>query len=71
MFQQLEKQLADLNKQKAELEAQLSNPSTYADPEAFKKTENAYRQVQDKLASVNADYEKVFEKIMTLEEQQS
>jgi len=27
--------------------------------------------VKDKLASVNADYEKVFEKIMTLEEQQS
>jgi ATP-binding cassette, subfamily F, member 3 len=71
LFQQLERQLAELNKQKAELEGQLSHPSTYADPEAFKKTENAYRQVQDKLAGVNNDYEKVFEKIMNLEEQQS
>jgi ATP-binding cassette subfamily F protein 3 len=71
LFQQLEKQLAELNKQKAELEAQLAHPSTYADPEAFKKTENAYREVTDKLSMANADYEKVFEKIMSLEEQQS
>jgi ATP-binding cassette, subfamily F, member 3 len=67
----LEKQLAELNKQKSELEGQLAHPSTYADPEAFKKTENAYRQVQDKLLVVNTDYEKVFEKIMSLEEQLS
>ena len=71
LFQQLEQQLAELNKEKVTLEGRLADPSTYADPEAFRKTENAYREIQDKLSLANADYEKVFEKIMTLEEQLS
>jgi ATP-binding cassette subfamily F protein 3 len=68
LFQQIEKQLAELNRQKTELENKLAEPSTYSNADEFKKTETAYKQLQEKLAAANAEYEKMFEKVMELEE---
>jgi ATP-binding cassette subfamily F protein 3 len=67
LFQQLEEKIALLNKQKAELEAALGNPATYADKEKFLQTEKAYQQTGTELEQLNSQYEKVFEKIMELE----
>lgn len=66
-FQQLEKQLSDLNKQKEELESKLASPDIYANADEFKKTETAYKQVLEKLSTANAQYESTFEKILELE----
>ena len=70
-FQQLEKKLEELNRQKLELENRLTLPETYSNPEEFKKTEVAYKQVSEQVAASNIQYEQLFEKIMNLEEQLS
>jgi ATP-binding cassette subfamily F protein 3 len=67
LFQQLEKQVADLNKKKTELEAKLAAPDTYSNPDEFKKTEAAYKAATQQLAAANKEYEVVFEKLMELE----
>ena len=67
-FQQLEEKIAALNKQKNELEASLSDPATYSDKTKFQQAEAAYKKAGDELAQLNTEYEKVFEKIMELEQ---
>ena len=69
VFQKLEKEVAELNTQKAELEAKLALPDIYTNGEEFKKTESAYKAVVTKLDTANKDYEIVFEKIISLDEQ--
>jgi ATP-binding cassette, subfamily F, member 3 len=66
-FQQLEEKIARLNTEKAALEAQLSDPETYSDKQKFLQTETAYKKAEDELNRSNAEYEKVFERIMELE----
>ena len=68
-FQKLEQQLSELSSKKAELEAKLASPDTYASAETFKETETAYHQVSQQWEAANQQYEKLFEKIMSLEEQ--
>jgi ATP-binding cassette subfamily F protein 3 len=68
-FQQLEKKVSELNAQKEELEIRLTKPEIYANPEEFKKTEAAYKDAVNKLEAANKEYEKVFEKIIKLDEQ--
>ena len=69
IFQQLEEKIADLNKKKQHLEAALADPATYSDKNKFLQTETDYKKVCDELAIQNSEYEKVFEKIMELEDQ--
>lgn len=68
-FQQLEKQIAELNDEKEELEILLTKPDIYANAVEFKKTEAAYKDAISKLEAANKEYEKVFEKIIELDEQ--
>lgn len=68
-FENIEKKLADLNSRKGELENLLGAPDTYGNPEAFRKTEAAYQQVLKDLVEANSEYEKVFEKVMQLEQE--
>jgi ATP-binding cassette, subfamily F, member 3 len=67
-FQQIEQKIAELNKQKLELENALASPDTYNNPGQFKKTETDYQSVNTQLAQLNKQYEEVFEKIISLEE---
>jgi ATP-binding cassette, subfamily F, member 3 len=67
LFQQLEEKIAQLNKEKATLEAKLTAPDTYADRNKFVQTETDYKKVSDELQQMNKQYEEVFEKIMELE----
>jgi ATP-binding cassette subfamily F protein 3 len=68
-FEQIEADLNKMNAEKAQLEARLADPATYADKEKFHQAEQAYQAITAKLAGLHADYEKAFEKMMTLEEQ--
>ncbi|HWI89854.1 MAG TPA: ABC-F family ATP-binding cassette domain-containing protein [Flavisolibacter sp.] len=68
-FQQLEKKVAELTLQKEALEIKLTQPETYANGEEFKKTETSYKDAVSKLQAANKEYEKVFEKIIELDEQ--
>jgi ATP-binding cassette subfamily F protein 3 len=67
LFEKLEKEIADLNRQKAELEAQLGSSEIYSDKQKFFDTENKYKQVSSQLETANKSYEEVFEKILSLE----
>jgi ATP-binding cassette subfamily F protein 3 len=69
IFQQLEERIADLNKKKQHQEAALADPATYSDKNKFLQTETEYKKICDELAIQNSEYEKVFEKIMELEDQ--
>jgi ATP-binding cassette, subfamily F, member 3 len=68
-FQQLEEKIATLTAQKANLEASLSDPATYSDKDKFLQAETDYKKAEADLNALNAEYEKVFEKIMELEQQ--
>jgi ATP-binding cassette subfamily F protein 3 len=68
IFQQLEEKIAGLNKEKADLETALTTPEVYSNKQTFTDTENQYRKATDELAKLNIEYEKVFEKIVALEE---
>jgi ATP-binding cassette, subfamily F, member 3 len=69
LFQKLEKDVADLNLKKEELEDKLAHPETYSNGDEFKKTEGAYKDVMAKLELLNKEYEVVFEKIILLDEE--
>jgi ATP-binding cassette subfamily F protein 3 len=66
-FQQLEEKIAVLKVEKDKLEASLSDPGTYSDKNKFVQTEDAYKKAGQQLERMNAEYEKVFEKLMELE----
>jgi len=66
-FQQVEEKVAKLNQQKQALESALSAPDIYADKNKFVQTETSYKSVQTELEKLNAEYEKLFEKVMELE----
>ena len=67
IFAQLEEKLAKLNAEKQKLELALAAPDTYQDVVKFKQTETDYQKVTEQLAGANAEYEKVFDAIVTLE----
>ncbi len=67
LFQQLEEKISALTRQKSELEASLIDPAIYSDKTKFLQAETAYKKAETELAALNAEYEKVFEKIMQLE----
>jgi len=69
IFQQLEEKIANLKETKGQLESALAHPSTYSDKNKFLQTEADYKNVCDELALKNSEYEKVFEKIIALENQ--
>jgi ATP-binding cassette, subfamily F, member 3 len=67
IFQELEEKIAQLNKQKATLEASLTLPETYGDKQKFLQAEADYKKAAEESKRLNRQYEEVFEKIMELE----
>ncbi len=67
-FQQLEEQIAKLSAKKEELAASLADPGTYSDKTKFLEAETAYKKAGNELEALNKQYEKVFEKIMEMEQ---
>ena len=71
LFQQLEEKIAKLNKEKFTLENNLALPEFYLDRQKFADAETAYQQKSDQLKKANEEYEKLFEKIIEMEEKVS
>jgi ATP-binding cassette, subfamily F, member 3 len=69
VFQQLEEKINQLKIQQQGLEKALTLPETYGDKKRFLETETEYKRTSSELSSLNAEYEKVFEKIMRLEKE--
>ena len=67
LMQQLEERIATLDNRKQELEKALADPATYSDKDKFLATEKEYKKVSDDLVSLNFDYEKVFEQVISLQ----
>ncbi len=68
-FSKLEENLNALNTDKANIELELAKPANYADKNKFQQIEKDYTLVQQKINSANTQYESLFEKIMSMEEQ--
>ncbi|HRH47253.1 MAG TPA: ATP-binding cassette domain-containing protein [Panacibacter sp.] len=68
-FNKLEEQINQLNKNKAEIELELSKPANYADQNKFRQIETDHKNIQQKIAVAEEQYEKLFEQIMNLEKQ--
>jgi ATP-binding cassette subfamily F protein 3 len=66
-FNQLEGKIAKLKEEKTSLEAALADPDTYSNKEKFTTAEAAYQKNAAALASLNEEYEALFEKIIALE----
>ncbi|HLA51728.1 MAG TPA: ABC-F family ATP-binding cassette domain-containing protein [Flavitalea sp.] len=69
IFQELEARIAKLNNVKSEAEKALGNPQIYSDKDKFTASESEYKYASSELEKLNADYEKIFEKIMKLKAQ--
>ncbi len=68
-FEQLEERISKVTKEKVKLEAELASPEIYTEDNKFVKVESLYNDKQAELKKENAVYEKLFEKMMELEEQ--
>ncbi len=66
-FQKAEEEVNKKNRKKAELELELGKPENYSDHQKFLALETEYKKVMQDLAAANAEYEKLFEKIMEME----
>ncbi len=66
-FKKLEEQVAELQRRSTEFEKQLALPEIYADRNKFLQAETNYKNSVKELEKANADYEKVFERMMELD----
>jgi ATP-binding cassette, subfamily F, member 3 len=66
-FNSLEGKIAELNKKKVTLEAELGAPEIYSDNAKFVQTETAYKNINAELAIANKEYEVLFEKMMEMD----
>ena len=66
-FGQLETKLVELNQNKTTLETALADPTIYGDKTKFLQAEADYSKAAKELTDANAEYEKVFEKMMEME----
>ena len=66
-FGQLETKLVELNQNKTTLEAALADPAIYGDKSKFLLAEADYNKAAKELQDANAEYEKIFEKMMEME----
>ena len=71
LFKQLEEKIAKLNKEKITLESDLASPEIYLEKQKFVTAENKYKENSIQLQKATAEYEKLFEKIIEMEEKNS
>ena len=67
-FEQLEEKIARTTEEKKQLEANLALPEIYSDNQKFVEAEKKYNQKLQQLSAANSEYEKLFEKMMMMEE---
>ncbi len=67
-FKQLEEELAAARTEKELLETRLSEPSTYADQDKFKKALESFNLQEAKVKKIISEWENVFEQLSLLED---
>ena len=67
-FEQLEERISKVTKEKIKLESDLALPEVYTENKKFVEVESLYQQKKAELKKENEVYEKLFEKMMELEE---
>ncbi|MBS1584705.1 MAG: ABC-F family ATP-binding cassette domain-containing protein [Bacteroidetes bacterium] len=67
-FERLEQEVNKLKGEKSSLEAQLGDPSVYADKNKFLALDEQYKQCSAKYEQLSKEHEAAFEKMMELEE---
>ncbi len=67
-FEQLEERISKVTKEKIKLEGDLALPEVYTENKKFVEVESLYQQKKAELKKENEVYEKLFEKMMELEE---
>ena len=67
-IQLLEEQIAATTKKKSELEKLLASPETYSDKTKFLETEASFKKATEELHNLQNEYDKVFEKLIALEQ---
>ncbi|HEY5371656.1 MAG TPA: ABC-F family ATP-binding cassette domain-containing protein [Hanamia sp.] len=67
-FELLEEEVSKTTKEKKQLEAALALPEIYSDQQKFIEAEKKYNSKKEQLSKANAEYEKLFEKMMMMEE---
>lgn len=67
-FQQVEEKIAVLNTTIAKLEAALIDPAVYSDKTKFLEAEQNFKKADAERKQLNAEYEKLFEKIIEMEQ---
>jgi len=67
-FERLEEHVNKLKEEKSSLEAQLGDPSVYADKNKFLTLDEQYKQCSAKYEQASKEHEAAFEKMMELEE---
>lgn len=68
-FEQLEEKIEKIKSQKSELESKLATPEVYGDTAKFSEIELLYKKTNESLQKENELYEKLFEKILEMEEE--
>ena len=66
---ELESELEQVKNKQRSIEADMAAPDVYADRNKFVKLENEYKSNELKIASLNKEYEDLFEKILEREAQ--
>jgi ATP-binding cassette subfamily F protein 3 len=66
-FDELESKIAVLKTDKSKAENALADPRIYSDKNKFQEAEKTYQEINKELASLEVQYEKVFEELMQLD----
>ncbi|MBP6456671.1 MAG: ABC-F family ATP-binding cassette domain-containing protein [Chitinophagaceae bacterium] len=66
-FEKIEKELQETKNKKMAIELQMADPKLYEDKIIFQKLENDYLQIQQKIQKQEQEYEKIFEQLMSFE----
>jgi ATP-binding cassette subfamily F protein 3 len=66
-FEKLEAELSTLAEKKKILEAKMGDAAIYSDKNKYQQTEKDYQQAANQHTKLQAEYEKVFEEMMSLE----
>lgn len=67
-FQKVDEQLGFLQAEKNSLELSLADPELLKDKERFKACETAYQKIQQEIAALQKDYDRLFEILLQYEE---
>ena len=67
-LQKLEEDIAELERSVKEAEAELALEETYSDPEKLSETTRRYQQLNPRLLKAQAEWERMAEQIMELED---